>query len=158
MQIPDVFNSTDLRCANTWPVIHRQDSHGRRTLVPFTGHNGQRLAYHHNDIVYFRNSLRWRRVNIGQPIDAFNAPDTYGFRHLAEIAQFDYRINGLERPAVYLISVFRNNGSHSDTEQPNRFQVQSSYHFRLTVDAGDIIGTESVDPSRAASPPVTAAP
>jgi predicted DCC family thiol-disulfide oxidoreductase YuxK len=57
----NVFNKADMKMNEHWFVIHATHADGTSTLLPFTGNDGQRLAWHGSDRVYFGNSLLWRR-------------------------------------------------------------------------------------------------
>ena len=60
----DVFNRTDLRMMENWFTLHALDG-DTATLVPIFNENGQRLAYHRSDRIYFGITLVWRRIAIG---------------------------------------------------------------------------------------------
>jgi len=58
----NVFNKEDLYMGEHWFTIETIDESGAAHLVPFTGPDGERLAWHTSDRVYFGVSLRWRRI------------------------------------------------------------------------------------------------
>jgi hypothetical protein len=60
----NVFNRTDLRMVENWFTLHLLEG-GAATLAPLLSENGERLAYHRSDRVYFGNTLLWRRFTIG---------------------------------------------------------------------------------------------
>ncbi len=60
---PNVFNTIDLTMGERWTVLTRIDG-TRATMVPFDGLDGERLAYLRSDLLYFANSLLWRREMI----------------------------------------------------------------------------------------------
>ena len=61
LESPNVFNRTDLSMSEHWPILYRYSDSGEPELVPFNGPDGERLAYHRYDELYFGNSVRWRR-------------------------------------------------------------------------------------------------
>jgi hypothetical protein len=58
----NVFNEDDLKMNEHWFIIRAIRPDGSKTLLPFTGSEGERLAWHGSDRVYFGNSLGWRRA------------------------------------------------------------------------------------------------
>lgn len=58
---PNVFNKSDLALSNRWYCLRRGSPYG--TLVPINGKAGNRLWFHYFDVVYFSNSLVWRRYS-----------------------------------------------------------------------------------------------
>ena len=59
LESPNVFNRTDLSMSEHWPILYRYSDSGEPELVPFNGPDGERLAYHGYDELYFGNSVRW---------------------------------------------------------------------------------------------------
>jgi len=54
---PNVFNKADLKMSEKWFVIVDKQS----KLIPYTGYEGERLSMHRSDVIYYANSLLWRR-------------------------------------------------------------------------------------------------
>ena len=98
--MPKVFNKTDLMMGNRWAVIYRLKN-GQKELVPITNVDGSRANYagfdwfyysnHNSDILYFGNTLKYRRAFIGQDPKVYNQQGNYGFAMLSNRIKYDYR-------------------------------------------------------------------
>jgi hypothetical protein len=105
---PDVFNTTDLTMGDRWTVLTRIDGE-RSELVPFDGPEGERLDYLRSDLLYFGNSLRWRREMIGvDDLAHFHEPGGAGYAFAYRVARYDYLRRGGLAPERYRVTVFRN--------------------------------------------------
>ncbi len=108
---PNVFNRADLSMGDRWPVIERLDG-PYRGLVPLNGEAGERLSYHLSDLLYFGNSLRWRRGMIyAEDLAAYHRPGGEGYRFARQIVLYDYRRHDAAGPGNYRICLFRNHAS-----------------------------------------------
>jgi hypothetical protein len=135
LDAPQVFNDADLRMGERWPVIHRIDENGQRTLVPFNGNDGERLAYHKSDMLYFGNSLRWRRRMIGNDPAAYNAPGATGYEQIREVCYYDAARNGGGSATEYDVRIFENQAAHYDAESNERYTPREIMAFSIDLGA-----------------------
>jgi hypothetical protein len=135
LDAPQVFNDADLRMGDRWPVIHRIDADGQRTLVPFNGNNGERLAYHKNDLLYFGNSLRWRRRMIGNEPQAYNAPGSTGYEQIREVCFYDAARNDAESVTGYEVRIFENKAARYDAASNERYAPREIMAFSIDLGA-----------------------
>jgi hypothetical protein len=106
---PNVFNRQDLSMGDRWPVIERREG-DRWRLIPFNGTAGERLSYHEGDLLYFGNSLRWRRGMITvTDLEAYHRPGGDGYDYARRIALYDYRRQG--GSGNYRITLYCNHSS-----------------------------------------------
>ena len=131
---PNVFNREDLTMGDRWPVLERLDGE-HSGLVPLNGPEGERLAYHRSDLLYFGNSLRWRRGMIWQSdLAAYNQPCAEGYEYARRIALYDYRRHGSAGPGLYHVSLFRNRASEFALgADPTRYRPELVFEFTLRV-------------------------
>lgn len=105
LDIPLVFNATDLQTGNNWAIIYREDR-GGRVLLPLAGSDGERLAYHKSDVLYFGNSSKWRRVVLKQNIKTAHGLDSKLYDFLRKIVRYDYRSNALTGKVNYTVDFY----------------------------------------------------
>jgi hypothetical protein len=109
---PDVFNETDLRMGENWYVIYRigRDGAGRQ-LVPVFSEAGSRLYYHLSDLVYFGNTLVWRRGSaiVSDWSDPFAG---YLLRRVERLCELDFRLHALQAPQEYAVYFYRDQSMH----------------------------------------------
>ena len=132
---PNVFNRQDLTMGDRWPVIERVDRSAPE-LVPFTGPDGERLAYHRSDLLYFGNSLRWRRGMIDvADLVAYHQPGGDGYEYARRVALYDYRRNGAIGAGRYRVQMFRNHATDTipGYAGPERHNTEPVYEFVLQV-------------------------
>lgn len=98
----DVFNAHDLTLSEHWFTIAADHGDGRQALLPFVGTNGERLAWHKSDRVYFGNSLLWRRSKNAQPGVCWDDGDIEFLREIAEWHK--YRTD--ELPKGYVLTYY----------------------------------------------------
>lgn len=129
---PNVFNRTDLSMGDRWPVIERLDG-PQRGLVPLNGPEGERLYYHRSDLLYFGNSLLWRRGMIDvADLAAYHRPEGEGYRLARQIVLYDYRRHDAVSPGNYRIRIFRNYASDfSRGPTPDRYEPKLVLEFYL---------------------------
>jgi hypothetical protein len=129
---PNVFNREDLSMGDRWPVIERLDGPDRG-LVPLNGPEGERLSYHRSDLLYFGNSLVWRRAMIDvQDLAAYHAPGGNGYRLARQIVLYDWRRHGAVGPGDYRIRLFRNHASDFFRgSAPDRYRPEFVLEFHL---------------------------
>jgi hypothetical protein len=129
---PNVFNRVDLKMGDSWAILDRM--HGNQLeRVPFNGPDGDRLEYHRGDLIYFVNSIRWRRSMIDlADYAAFHRPGAPGYEYARKIALYDYRRAG--GSGEYIVTVYRNRASeHSVDADPRRFTPVRVFEFTLDV-------------------------
>ena len=105
LESPNVFNRTDLSMSEHWPLLYRLPISGEPELVPFNGPDGERLAYHRYDELYFGNSVRWRRGMIDRDIRSEHQPGRLGYELIARVLIFDHRRQGFEEPMRYQVDI-----------------------------------------------------
>jgi hypothetical protein len=129
---PNVFNREDLSMGDRWPVIDRLDG-PHRGLVPLNGLEGERLSYHRSDLLYFGNSLVWRRGMIDvADLGAYHRPGGNGYRLARQIVLYDWRRHGAVGPGDYRIRLFRNHASDFFRGSgPDRYQPELVLEFHL---------------------------
>lgn len=123
LQVPGVFNNTDLSMGDSYLVLHRK-VHTDFELVPITGLEGNRLTYsgydmlnfsnHNSDLFYFGNTLRYRRTMIN--INDENLKEFHtiglGYTNLKKRIVYDYYRNNFEGDVTYSVDVYRSSSSH----------------------------------------------
>jgi hypothetical protein len=131
---PNVFNTADLTMGDRWAVMTRIDR-GHATLVPLDGLEGERLAYLRSDLLYFANSLRWRREMIfARDLDAFHRPGARGYAYAYRIALYDHRRQGNRAPQKYRVRIFRNYAAEqAGSGMAARYAPIQIFEFTLTI-------------------------
>ncbi len=133
LDAPQVFNDADLRMGGRWPVIHRIDANGNRTLVPLNGEDGQRLVYHRSDLLYFGNSLRWRRRMIASDPATYNRPGKTGYEQIREVCYYDYARGRIQDSAQYEVRVYENRSARFGLPAEERYNAQQILAFDLEI-------------------------
>ncbi len=110
LEIPIVFNKTDLAMGNRWTIIYR-NTDGVRTLVPFHDTDGARLWYLKSDILYFSNSLAWRRRCIEMPVEEMLDPDSRVVDLLQRTVNFDAKLFPPSENTIYEVFIRENNAN-----------------------------------------------
>ena len=129
-EVPNVFNSTDLRMSDHWRVVYRQSADGGWDLVPFHAPDGRKLLYPRVvDILYFGNSLPWRRLALEQDIIAFTR-GAIGDSLVRRLIEFDERIRN-ERGGRYRIDVYRNFASAPGRKDRAKYDPQLLYSYQV---------------------------
>ncbi len=131
---PNVFNTTDLRMGDRWAVLTRLDQ-DRVNLVPLDGFDGERLAYLRSDLLYYANSLRWRREMIGaDDLTAFHEPGGAGYDYAYRVALYDHRRRRDDVPVTYMVTVFRNYAAErAGLETAARYTPTKMFEFTLRI-------------------------
>ena len=134
--VPDVFNSTDLRMGDQWPVIYRGRSDGTFALVPMHDVDGRKLMYPRRiDILYFGNSLRWRRGALAADPVAYSQPAAAGYALVARVIAFDHRWRGTASDLTYRIEILRHDGTDVTRPSPARYSPRSVYSYTVVSPA-----------------------
>lgn len=112
--IPIVFNPLTLGLGQYWNVIYRENpTNSKEEMIPFHGLEGERLSYLSSDIMYFGNSLQYRRgLVVDQNKDSFHTyhqPGNAGFYYIQNIVRFDYLYTGQQDEVIYKYDIVRNN-------------------------------------------------
>lgn len=134
LDAPQVFNEADLRMGERWPLIERIDASGKRERIPFNGDDGERLAYHRSDLLYFGNSLRWRRRMIASDPRRYNAPGNTGYEQIREVCSYDYARSGLIEPVRYEVQIYENQAARWDLPPEQRYAAAPLLHFEFVVE------------------------
>jgi hypothetical protein len=131
---PNVFNTMDLTMGDRWAVLTRI-VRGHETLVPFEGFEGERLGYLRSDLLYFANSLRWRREMIfAGDLAAYHQPGAAGYAHAYRVALYDHRRRGTLAPETYRVRVFHNHAAeHSGLAIATRYAPIQLLEFDVTI-------------------------
>lgn len=156
---PNVFNGIDLKMGDAWPVIEREGKDGFE-LVPFNGLDGERGWYHLSDMLYYGNSVQWRRFQIGKDAKAHNGPGGDGRGKLEKTAIADYRFTGQTGTVRYRITIFECDCASPDRPSPERFAKRIGYSFSVDVRNGLVVfqsdaaeSAESADAARGSESP-----
>lgn len=143
---PNVFNTADLTMGDRWAVLTRIDR-DQATLVPFDGLEGERLGYLRSDLLYFANSLRWRReMIIAGDLAAYHKPGAPGHAYAYRVALYDHRRRRNAGSETYRVTIFRNYAAeHAALPIASRYTPIQVFEFRLTI--GPLSTTTFVEPS-----------
>jgi hypothetical protein len=128
IESPNVFNWVDLSMGDNWPVMYRMVGE-RRVLVPFNGLQGQRMKHHDADILYFGNSLRWRRAILYKPAGYQVRRGDVFWCQLYQVARYDARLNHLTKTQRYEVDIWGNSASKIDVPLNERYVP----HKRQTI-------------------------
>jgi predicted DCC family thiol-disulfide oxidoreductase YuxK len=129
-EVPNVFNSADLQMSDRWPVIYRENR-GTWDLVPFHALDGQKLRYPRLvDIMYFGNSLRWRRLSLDKDLVRFNKPGGKGYELVQRAIAFDDRLRG-RKGGRYRVEIYRTNGTDLTRQDPAKYAPELVYRYEV---------------------------
>lgn len=141
LDIPYVFNSEDLRMSNHWYVLHRvnepsEDLINRKLdnnnidsfiiencdLVPITNSSGEKCFYQLSDLLYYGNTLWYRRFLTGRDILESHKPGSY-FSNLIEARiLFDYRFCRFNSEKHYIGEFYTKDLSTGDKKHKIMFR------------------------------------
>ncbi|MDD7885172.1 hypothetical protein [Flavivirga sp. 57AJ16] len=144
LEIPAVFNNSDLSMGDCWMVIYRKKESTKENnwdLVPISAEDGRRITYyghnvlgfsnHNSDFLYFGTSLAYRRKIIN--VKDYKRFHEKGFGHKSIIkrVKFDYQKKNLTETYFYKIIVYKNSSSkvihwESNTERHNKKVVYTT--------------------------------
>ena len=146
---PNVFNTMDLTMGDRWTVLTRIDAE-RSELVPFDGPEGERLDYLRSDLLYFGNSLRWRRGMIGvDDLARFHQPGGLGYAFAYRVARYDYLRRGGLAPERYQVTVFRNYAAQrAGLTAPACYTPTKIFEFTLFIGQDSSVA-RAADPANA---------
>jgi len=131
LTMPCVFNKADLEMGNRWTTIYR-NTDGVRTIVPFHGNDGDRLWYLKFDILYFGNSLAWRRWSIQKPIGDIVSVDSKFVDLVKKVIYFDSRLFPPKENTFYEVLVYENSASDVSLPLSERFAKKMIGNFTFT--------------------------
>jgi hypothetical protein len=132
---PNVFNRGDLSMGDRWTIVERITNDGVER-IPLNGDDGQRLVYHCSDVLYYGNSLQWRRKMVTEEdMSAAHDRRSVGLALMRRIVRYDYFRRGGGDAATYRVSVFGNAASNLDHPAPDRYTSRLLDQFILVVDA-----------------------
>lgn len=122
---PNVFNKSDLALSNHWYCLRRGSPYG--TLVPINGKVGERLWYHYFDVVYFSNSLVWRRCSSSETFrnSALNR------QLITRIARLDQRLTGFQD--AYFATTYESDQSDVEKSRKQRYEPRLVDTFEISV-------------------------
>jgi predicted DCC family thiol-disulfide oxidoreductase YuxK len=132
-EVPNVFNETDLKMSDQWPVIYRQLADSSWQIVPLHAPDGQKLLYPRLvDILYFGNSLPWRRrvMENGGDVIAFARPGGVGDSLVQRVIAFDERMRGV-RGGHYRVEIYRKSGSDTRRHDRAKYIPQLVYSYEV---------------------------
>jgi hypothetical protein len=129
LQFPVVFNQSDLALGDKWYLLTRVTASGAREIVPFYEADGRRGWYHFSDLLYFGNSVRWRRHGIAHDPVEFNSPGMDGYDKIMQVVRFDARLHRAARPVAYEVDVYRNRSSDVDAPAADRYRPEKVLSF-----------------------------
>ena len=130
---PNVFNRTDLSMSEHWPMLYRYTDSGEPDLVPFNGPDGERLAYHRYDELYFGNSVRWRREMIDRDIRSEHQPGRLGFELILRVLLFDHSLQGFKAPVRYRVDIMETQSTDVALPHSERFTVRQLFSYEVLV-------------------------
>ncbi len=136
-QTPDVFNKTDLSMGDHWYTLWRVSKEGKdSSLVPINGVDGERLSYHKSDLLYFGNSLKYRRGLLRVNFDDPDELHKMGFKFIAKVAFYDYRLCGRNDTVNYTYSTYKNSSSIVEAPLESKYSAvfKSTYSFKIYRD------------------------
>jgi hypothetical protein len=133
---PNVFNQDDLSMGDHWPVIHRVEG-SQLVELPLNGTDGQRLVWHRSDLLYYANSLRWRRGAIrARDWECFMDPSAgFGAQLIQKLIRYDYRKIGAVEPVLYAVEIYANRAAAPDIGDMARYKPVKVYRNILKVDS-----------------------
>jgi len=118
--IPNVFNESDLKMSDHWMTLHRYINHENHTvsitqlknigltcsneieLVPITKLSGEKDFFQQSDLLYFGNTLIYRRLlNHLSPKEA-HEPNSVCTNLIKSRVRFDYNLNDYNQEIVYI--------------------------------------------------------
>jgi predicted DCC family thiol-disulfide oxidoreductase YuxK len=130
-EVPNVFNSTDLRMSDQWRVVYRQSDDSTWQLVPLHALDGQKLLYPRVvDILYFGNSLPWRRQALEEDDLIAFAHGAVGDSLMQRLIAFDERLRNA-RGGRYRVEIYRNHGSDPHRRDPGKYVPQLVYSYEV---------------------------
>ncbi|MFN3298501.1 hypothetical protein [Caldimonas sp.] len=134
-EVVNVFNQGDIGMNEAYFVVQEVDPAGRhRRIVPFYDHEGGRLDYMRNDLLYFKYSLKWQRAKrehkfiAGDPARPAAPTRQLAFR----VALLDAVMTDVTRPRQYRAHVYVRQ-MRLDTTPPRWTQPQRAGSFPLTI-------------------------
>ena len=132
---PNVFNDNDLKMGDTWPVIYRVQG-SELVRLPLNGVDGDRLSWHQSDLLYYSNSLPWRRSSIYmQNIQEFmDISDGAGGILIQKLVRYDYRKTGDVGPVIYEVKIYANSASAPEIGNISRYVPTQIYKSKFKVD------------------------
>src|SRR5690606_3803638 len=97
-----------------WFVIYRAGPNGEKgEIVPVFSEEGKRLSYHFSDMIYYGNTLAWRRASI--PItDWTNEVPEKIFQSVERLCRFDFNLQGLRGKQKYLVFFYQDQSMNMD--------------------------------------------
>ena len=110
--VPNVFNCNDLKMGDKWQVIYKFENKIWK-LCPITGLEGERLNYenfdilylhnHNSDMLYFGNTLQFRRSSINYNNTILNHLEVSKIKNLI---LYDYYKKKEKKEVYYRVSLF----------------------------------------------------
>jgi predicted DCC family thiol-disulfide oxidoreductase YuxK len=131
LQIPNVFNETDLSMGNNWIVLERINKNGDIDLVPITDYDGSRLTYsgfdvlnfsnHNSDLFYFGNTLQYRRGILRVHENDYYRFHTEGkgYALIKKRIAYDYKKIEIVGNQKYIVTMYKNNSSFVSSDKNN---------------------------------------
>lgn len=113
---PDVFNQKDLKMSERWFVILDQNEN----LIPFTGFDGERLAMHLSDLLYYKISAIWRRLAIEQQWMTVVNVDSLQKKTLNQFIEF---LQTQKEQRRFTVIYFKNNSANPHLKSRERYKV-----------------------------------
>lgn len=152
LEIPGVFNETDLRMSDHWMTLYKyknienhpinqsklKDIDVKRSdeieLVPITKPSGEKDYYQQSDLLYFGNTLKYRRfLNYHTPKEA-HKEDSFCTQLIKSRVRFDYNLNGYDESKVYIGIYHERDPNHkSASTELLRFAYIMNYKREISV-------------------------
>lgn len=122
--IPNVFNKTDLAMGNRWSTIYR-NTDGARTFVPFHTADGARLWYLKSDMLFYGNSLSWRRRCIEMSPDDMLDTESSVIGLLRRAVDFDSKLFPPDENTTYEVFIYENSANDDSLPLPERLNKKT---------------------------------
>ena len=118
-----------------WPVIYRCQG-SELVKLPLNGVDGERLSWHQSDLLYYSNSLIWRRSAIGlQELEKFMDISTgVGGRLIQKLIRYDYRKTRAMGPVFYEVQIYANSASAPEIGNISRYEPKLIYKSIIKID------------------------
>ena len=134
---PNVFNHVDLSVGDHWAMIYRYDK-GRKALLPLNAVDGHRLRWHRSDLIYYANSLRWRRYILEDDPGRFHETKAMGHQFIAAMMRYDFRRHRLNEDTVYEVVVYGSEGAKGEFGNMERHQAHVLLRYSATVNRNQV--------------------
>lgn len=121
---PNVFNRADLKMSEKWFVILGE----QRELMPYTGYEGERLSMHRSDVIYYANSLLWRRMAINHTWDHILAEKSAENIYIKKTLTF---LSKRLKLNSFTVIFFENNSASESSCSTQKYQSKKIAEYKI---------------------------